>query len=371
MSSPSHKLFKRYSILVAAIFVLGSITPLNASSDGSYYSDLEGTWDAQAVNTSFIADQDGYLTKYNPQTDVGDRSTMHDYLVHTVSSGETISTIANGYGLHAATVLWANGMSSTSTIKSGQKLLIPPVDGISHHVAKGEDVKKIAKTYGVSADSIIKQNSLSTDGGLVANEDIFVPGAKPLIADVPSTPLNFQDSANFRTVNGTVVRTTPARVASSSRVGSAAAAVAPSDGAILQGADSTPTGGKPFIFPTRGQITQYFHAGHYAFDIGNRSEPAIWAAADGVVIKAFTGCVPGNHRCGGGYGNHIIIQHPNGLETLYGHMTYLSVNVGDHVTQGEVIGKMGKTGNVYGVTGIHLHWEVHKKGQKLNPALYY
>ncbi len=71
------------------------------------------------------------------------------------------------------------------------------------------------------------------------------------------------------------------------------------------------------------------------------------------------------------YGNYIIIDHGNGLQTLYGHMEYLAVSQGDHVTQGQVIGKMGRTGNVRGRTGIHLHFEVRVNGVKKNPGAYF
>jgi murein DD-endopeptidase MepM/ murein hydrolase activator NlpD len=70
----------------------------------------------------------------------------------------------------------------------------------------------------------------------------------------------------------------------------------------------------------------------------------------------------------GGYGNHVIIDHGNGYKTLYAHMDYLTVSQGQYVSQGEAIGRMGATGRVYGRTGIHLHFEVHQNGVKLNPG---
>jgi murein DD-endopeptidase MepM/ murein hydrolase activator NlpD len=86
---------------------------------------------------------------------------------------------------------------------------------------------------------------------------------------------------------------------------------------------------------------------------------------EGTVIKASSGTY------GGGYGNHVIIDNGNGIKTLYAHMEYLSVSVGDHVTQGQVIGKMGRTGNVRGRTGIHLHFEVIQNGVKKSPGNYF
>ena len=331
--SASNKLFKRYTAMVALLFVVGSITPIQMAENayaGEYYNDTS------LFETGILSDDDGYLTKLNPQTNQGDRSGMSDSFMHTVENGESLSMIANSYGLKTDTVLWANGMANANSIRTGQKIIIPPVDGISYEVSKNDTLDKIAKKYSVDADAIKKQNGLLADTVAVGDK-IYIPGAKP-IADP---------------------RVTPARVATSSR------AVAVGSAVSLTDSNSVPAGSKPFIFPTRGSLTQGFHPGHYAFDIADRSKPPIWAAGTGKVIKASSG------TWGGGYGNHVIIDHGNGLQTLYAHMDYLTVNVGDIVEQGQVIGRMGNTGNVRGATGIHLHFEVIKNGVKQVPSNYY
>ena len=336
----TNNLFKRYTAMVALLFIVGSVTPMQANGlytgeYGEYYVDTS------AFQNGILSDGEGYLTKMNPQTYQGDRTSMTDSLTHTVRSGETLSVIANGYGLKTNTVLWANGLTNGNSIKVGQKLVIPPVDGVAHRVGSDETLEKIAEKYKVDAEAIKKQNGLIA-ADVSAGDKIYIPGGEPIEE----------------------VRTTPARVGTSSRsVSGTSVAV----GAPVALADSTdaPAGGAVFIFPTRGQITQGFHAGHYAYDIADRSKPPIWAAGSGTVIKASSG------TWGGGYGNHIIIDHGNGLQTLYAHMDYLSVSVGDYVEQGQVIGRMGNTGNVRGVTGIHLHWEVIKNGVKQVPGNYY
>lgn len=130
------------------------------------------------------------------------------------------------------------------------------------------------------------------------------------------------------------------------------------------------------IFPTTGRVTQGFHVGHYAIDVTNIPDTNVWAAADGVVTKVVNHCTLAGHRCGGGYGNMVILRHPNGLETLYAHLNSVKVAVGDHVSQGTSIGLMGSTGNVYGENRNHLHFEVRlndangENGKKKNPAIY-
>lgn len=349
--SPSHKLFTRYSILVAVLFVIGSYSPGTTYTDASFSADMQGLWQSSNIEAPIVADQEGYLIKANPQTNLGDRSTMNDYLVHTVASGETISTIASSYDLKTSTLVWANNIINANALRVGQKILIPPVDGISHTVAKNETVDKLAKSYNISADAILKQNSI-TSKTLVAGEDIFLPGAKPLASDLP-TPAK------------TTGRDTPARIASAGRVNNIAA-----DGAILQGSKDVPVGDKPFIWPTHGKLTQGYHAGHYAYDIANPSRPAVWAPGSGTVIKVAEGCGDVSYGCNGGYGNHVIIDAGNGIQILLAHLTYATVKVGQHVNTGDVIGKMGRSGNVHGVTGIHTHLEIRLNGVRVDPGRY-
>jgi len=116
-----------------------------------------------------------------------------------------------------------------------------------------------------------------------------------------------------------------------------------------------------FIWPTVGVISRCVQPGHIACDIANFSSPAVVASKNGIVTKVgFEG---------GGYGNHIIIDHgtdENGrsIRTLYAHLASVSVSRGESVTQGQEIGVMGRTGYS---TGIHLHYECIINGVKQNP----
>ena len=69
----------------------------------------------------------------------------------------------------------------------------------------------------------------------------------------------------------------------------------------------------------------------------------------------------------GGYGNMVEVDHGNGLSTRYGHMSQILVSAGQHVNSGDVLGKVGSTGRS---TGPHLHYEVRKNGNAINPASY-
>ncbi len=254
---------------------------------------------------------------------------------YTVESGDTLSTIAYQFGVSIPTIMWNNGLTLRSIIRPGDTLKIPPTTGVMHLVRKGDTVKKIATLYDAKTDDIIAFNRLRDNGSsLKAGERIMVPdGIKPEQKAV-ATAKTSKNYASF--VNK--IATPPASVAASSRAG--------------------------FIWPSGSHtITQYFNAGHHAIDIGGPWQTPTYAAKAGVVEKA---------QCGwnGGYGCYVIIDHGGGIKTLYGHHSVLLVQPGEAVAQGQVIALMGNTGNVRGLTGIHLHFEVIVSGVRVNPLGY-
>lgn len=103
--------------------------------------------------------------------------------------------------------------------------------------------------------------------------------------------------------------------------------------------------------------TTKFHAG---LDFSAPQGTPIYATADGTVTTA------GN--TGNGYGNHVIINHGYGYETLFGHMVRVKARAGQTVKRGEIIGWVGSTGKS---TGPHCHYEVHKNGEKINPIYFF
>jgi murein DD-endopeptidase MepM/ murein hydrolase activator NlpD len=106
---------------------------------------------------------------------------------------------------------------------------------------------------------------------------------------------------------------------------------------------------------------------HYGVDMAAPRGTSVVAAEDGYVSTVVSGCSEGNTSCGGGFGNHIVITHPGGIDTLYAHLSSSLVSEGQRVSRGQVIGKVGNTGHSF---GPHLHFEVHKGGQRVNPTPY-
>lgn len=121
----------------------------------------------------------------------------------------------------------------------------------------------------------------------------------------------------------------------------------------------------PSMWPAVGDVTSPFGlrkspwgAGsdfHPGIDIANNAGTPIFATADGIVVKA---------GWSGGYGNLVQIDHGNGIATLYGHNSLISVSVGQTVKKGQLISYMGSTGNS---TGPHVHYEIRVNGTAVNP----
>lgn len=241
-----------------------------------------------------------------------------DIIKHVVEKGETLSSIAEQYNISTETILLANELDSTK-IRPGQELLILPVNGIIHMVEKGETLAKIAKTYSADKDEIISYNDLAVSGDVFIGDVLIIPNGK-----MPKqvTPTNNTTTSNYAQV-----------VLPNSYF------IAPTVGTVTQGAHySYSSGGK---------------ASYTGIDISNAIGTPVVAAAGGQIQIA-------KNRWP--YGNYITILHPNGVVTLYAHLSFFArgIEAGATVSQGQTIGYMGNTGNVVrgvGGTGSHLHFE--------------
>lgn len=255
------------------------------------------------------------------ETIVSDRI-REKIIEYTVANGDTLSSIAQKFGISEDTIRWQNKLDKKGTIKVGQTLEILPVTGVSHKVQKGDTVYSIAKKYDASPQAIVDfpYNTFTNDEtfALAVGQIVIVPdGVMP--AEAQTAPLE-----RIRQVT-------------------------PDAGTVVASGS--------FIWPTSGVITQRFSWYHPAIDIANKAAPDILAADSGKVIVAGW---PDNY----GYGNRVMIDHGNGYMTLYAHMSSIYVKVGQSVSRGAAIGKMGSTGRS---TGTHLHFEVIKSGTHLNP----
>lgn len=239
---------------------------------------------------------------------------------YEVKGGDTLASISKKFAISVDTIKWANDLKN-DTIKPGQTLNVPPGTGIVHKVVSGDTIYSIAKKYNVDAQNIVNfpfndYADLDTFA-LTTGQTIFVP-------------------------DGTIEQKKP---------------TAPSMGGYYAGPiQAGSRGSSSFIWPTSGTVTQYPIWYHMALDIANNSLPPVIAADSGTVT--YSGCIDW------GYGCHIIIDHGNGYQSLYGHMSQLIAQPGQAVSKGQQIGVMGSTGRS---TGPHLHFEIRQGGTLLNP----
>lgn len=279
----------------------------------------------------------GFFLNTSGSESTSGRVGVNGTITYQVQPGDSVSAIASRFGIDSDTVLKVNNISNANRIRVGQELVILPVKGLLHTVKSSDTVETLATKYKVEPSVIIEQNNLDTEEPLlVADTKLIIPGGKV------AAPVRTNNDRYIASIN--------------SNTGSTVHEL----GAMPD--VSTPATGK-LLWPTSGRITQYYHRGHYAIDVASRDKPMIVASKGGTVITASTGW-------NGGYGNHVIIDHGDGMQTLYAHCDYLSVAVGDEVEEGEVLGRMGNSGRVYGATGIHLHFEVRVNGIKQNPLAY-
>lgn len=225
--------------------------------------------------------------------------------VYVVREGDSISQIANMFGVTVDTIIWSNDIKKGGLIKEGQTLVILPVSGINHTVKKGDTLGSIAKKYKADVAEIISHNGLPKGYTLVVGEELMVPDGK--------VPTQYSSASVSKAVRG-------------------------STGPSYEGY---------YMAPVNGKRSQGLH-GYNAVDIAAPHGTSIYAAASGKVIISRTGW-------NGGYGNYVVISHPNGTQTLYAHNSGNIVYVGQEVVQGQVIGYVGNTGRS---TGPHVHFEV-------------
>ena len=125
--------------------------------------------------------------------------------------------------------------------------------------------------------------------------------------------------------------------------------------------------GKKMLWPVNGAVSSGFgkrgSRKHDGIDIPMPAGTVIRVAKDGVVARTGTNKTP----CYSGYGNFVLVNHGNGLQTLYAHCQKVTVKVGQKLQEGQVIANVGRTGRA---TTNHLHFEVRVNGKPVNPILY-
>lgn len=265
-----------------------------------------------------IVDDSALLAEDGPTGTVSkDEPQSHQISIYVVRKGDTLSGIADMFNVSMNTIRWSNDIGKNGTIQPGQTLTILPVTGVKYTVKKGDTVASIAKKYNGDADEILNFNGLEGGVALTTGSEIIIPNGEIAVAPV--------------------IKTT---VKTSTKVTVGAEPAHDTNGPSYSGYYNAPL--SHYI------ETQGIH-GYNAVDLAAPIGTPVMASAEGDVIVARAS------GWNGGYGTYVVISHDNGTQTLYAHMSKILVSVGQHVSQGEVIGAVGVTGLT---TGPHVHFEI-------------
>lgn len=234
---------------------------------------------------------------------------------HQVRQGETLFAIAARYGLSVAELQAANDIAG-DRIRDGQILNLPKPGTVGarrmHTVQSGESLWEIANRYGVTLEEMGTANGLVDPGYLQIGQQLALPEAAVLKPD---------------------------------QVGDEHIAY----GGLFQW---------PVVAPVSSYYGPRWGRNHAGIDLAANQGTPIRAARDGKV--ALSGSIKG-------YGNTVILDHPDGSRTLYAHCERLLVKQGQQVKQGQTIATVGSTGHS---TGPHLHFEIHVASKTRNPLDY-
>ena len=230
---------------------------------------------------------------------------------YKVERGDSVSKIAAKFALSMDAIIASNNISNARRLREGEILRIPNMDGIPYTVKKGDSLSKISASMGVPLEVILDANDIRSDA-ITQGETLIIPGAR----------------------------------------------MAPE-------ALKRALGDLPFIYPVKSRVTsgygwrvspitgqRHFHG---AVDLAGNIGTTVKAAMDGSVSS--TGVNPT-------FGKFIILSHDGGYQTMYAHLSVVSVRQGEKVNQGNKIGEVGNTGLS---TGPHLHFAAYKNGRVVDP----
>ena len=262
-----------------------------------------------------------------------------DVTIYTVQTGDSIFKIADNFGLKPTSILFGNYSilkDSPDLLKAGQKLNILPVDGTYYEWQGTESLTKVAEVFGVDTESIINYPGNHLDPDTIGDlSHPNIPAGTWLI--VPGGVREFTSW----TAPAQLVQDNPSTFVWGP--------------GVCGGISFVQVGYGNFIYPT----TEHWLSGtpyrpdlrHFGVDFAGAQGNGVFAADAGTVV--YSGWNDW------GYGNLVIIDHGNGWQSLYAHLSAINVGCGQNVGQGDTIGLVGMTGGTS--TGPHLHFELMNK----------
>lgn len=293
-----------------------------------------------------------------------------EQITYKVKKKDTIPAIAKRYGVKQDTILMNNKDALNNKMKVGDTITFPSIDGLYYKLEKNDTLAKIAKKYGISVVDIVDYNNINPKK-LKAGSTIFLKGVTlQKYKDVEGRLIANQQAKEDKKKNKNKEKEKDKEKEKPENPpkGTKGSPPPPPPEDNDDGGRSAAYSGAGFTYPVR-------YAG-VSSPFGNRYHPVLkrYILHTGVDLvakyvplraaKAGVVTFAGNMS---GYGKIIIIRHDNGYETRYAHLSVISTNVGEHVNQGDLIGKTGNSGRT---TGAHLHFEIRQNGVPKNPMKY-
>ncbi len=289
-------------------------------------------------------DYEGIPRMAQPYTTIPSRP-RQEIVKYTVQEGDTLFGISEKYGLDPETILWGNYsilLDDPHALQPGQELNILPLNGTLYEWQDGDGLNGVATFFGVTPEDIINFPGNHLDPNTIG--DYTRPNIPPgTMLIIPGGTRQF---VSWSAPLG-VTREDPAQA----RVLGPGACDPVSGGAVGYG---------NFVWPTNKHYLSGFDyspkTNHWGIDIAGSEGEGVYATDAGVVVYAGWN----NY----GYGNMVMIDHGNGFQSLYAHLSAIYRFCGQSVGQGEGIGAIGSTGHS---SGAHLHFEIMTATYKINP----
>ncbi len=260
--------------------------------------------------------------------------------MHTVERGNTVYAISRLYGVPVRAIIEENDLHPPYLLRVGDRLRVPRPK--THRVARGDTVYSISRRYEVPMNELMRANDITPPYTIYVGQDLNIPGSSQ------RTQLAARDSPRSdgepRPPSATAKKATPTQAAALPR--------------------PPPRGGRTFLWPVGGRVVSTFgrQSGGSHNDGINIAAPRgsrVVAAENGIVAYA------GNELRG--FGNLALIKHADGYMTAYGHNEQLLVVRGQEVRKGQVIARVGSSGNV---STPQLHFEIRKGRKAVDPLRY-
>lgn len=235
------------------------------------------------------------------------------FVGYTVQPGDNLYRIGSSYGFDAKTLACINDITDPRMIRVGQTILIPTENDAAYYTTGSETLEQIADLYGVQPMEIALANDIWDAEVLPVGASLSIPGVSRIMA-----------------VNSLI---------------------------------TSRSAGSFFIRPVEGVISSAYGYRHGEFHTGLDI-----AVAQGTEVKAAMSGTVESAGWAGNYGYAVVIDHHNGYKTRYAHNSVVKVTAGQNVRQGQMVALSGSTGRS---TGPHVHWEIIKDGETLDPCEYY